>query len=81
MMQMNLSMKQTHGPGEQTCGCQGGVEREQMERELGVSRYELLHTEWRNSRVLWQHREQSAMSYDKPHGKECAYKYVLRVYV
>ena len=24
MTQMNISMKQTHRPREQTCGCQGG---------------------------------------------------------
>ena len=40
MAQMNLSteQKQTHGLGEQTCGCQEGKGRSGMDWEFGVSR-------------------------------------------
>ena len=30
--------KETHGHGEQTCGCQGGGGGSEMDREFGVSR-------------------------------------------
>ena len=45
---MNLSTekKQTHGHGEQTCGCQGGGGGSEMDWEFGVSRCKLLHLEW-----------------------------------
>ena len=45
MAQMNLSTekKQTHGLGEQTCGCQGGGSG--MEWESGVNRCKLLPLE------------------------------------
>ena len=51
---MNLSMKQkqTHRHREQTCGCQGGGGGSGMEREFGVIRCKLLHTEWINNKVL-----------------------------
>ena len=45
---MNLSMKQkqTHRHREQTCGCQGGWEREGgMDWEFGFSRCKLLYIE------------------------------------
>ena len=48
MTQMNLSMKQkqTHRHREQTCGCQGGWEREGgMDWEFGFSRCKLLYIE------------------------------------
>ena len=37
---MNLSKekKQTHGYGEQTCGCRGGGGRNGMDQDFGVSR-------------------------------------------
>ena len=40
MAQMNLSTekKQTHGHGEQTCGCQGGREGSALHWEFGISR-------------------------------------------
>ena len=40
MTQMNLSTekKQTHGPGEETCGSQGGGGGNGMDWEFGVSR-------------------------------------------
>ena len=49
---MNLSTekKQTHGHGEQTCGCQ--VRGSGMDWEFGVSRYRLLHLEWKSNKVL-----------------------------
>ena len=51
---MNLSMeqKQTHGHGEQTCGCQGGGEGSGVDREFGVNRCKLLHLEWISEEVL-----------------------------
>ena len=49
---MNLSTekKQTHGHGEQTCGCQGGGSG--MDWEFGLSRGKLLHLEWISNEVL-----------------------------
>ena len=44
--------KQTHGLGEQTCGCQGGGGRSGMDWESGVNRCKLLHMEWVNNEVL-----------------------------
>ena len=38
--------KQTHGHGEQICGCQGGERGNGMEWESGVNRGKLLHLEW-----------------------------------
>ena len=53
MAQIKLSkeQKQTHGHGEQTCGCQGGGEESGMYWECGV-RYKLLHLGQINSKVL-----------------------------
>ena len=44
---MNLSRekKQTHGPGEQICGCQEGGEQSGRDWEFGVSRCKLVHLE------------------------------------
>ena len=49
---MNLSAekKQTHGLGEQTCGCQGGGSG--MDWEFGVSRCKLLHLGWISNEIL-----------------------------
>ena len=49
---MNLSTekKQTHGQGEQTCGCQGGGSG--MDWEFGVSRCKRLHLEWISNEIL-----------------------------
>ena len=40
-----LHRKETHGLGERTCGCQGGVGGSGMDREFGVNRCKLLHLE------------------------------------
>ena len=44
---MNLSTekKQTHGHGDQTCGCQGGGEGSGVDWEFGVSTGKPLHLE------------------------------------
>ena len=47
MAQMNLSTekKQTHGHGEQICGCQEGGGGSVRDWEFGVTRCKLLHLE------------------------------------
>ena len=47
MAQKNLSTQQreTYGHREQTCGCQGGGERREIDWEFGVSGCKLLHLE------------------------------------
>ena len=54
MAQMNLSTekKQTHGHGEQICGCQGRRGGSGMDWEFGVSRCKLLHLEWISTEIL-----------------------------
>ena len=54
MAQMNLypEMKQTHGLGEQTCGCQGGGGGSGMDWEFGVNRCKLLPLEWISNGIL-----------------------------
>ena len=54
MAQMNLSIekKQTHGYGEQTCGCQGGGGGSMMDWEFGVNGCKLLHLEWISNEIL-----------------------------
>ena len=54
MAQMNLSTekKQTHGLGEQTCGCQVEGGGSGMDQELGVNRCKLLHFEWISNEIL-----------------------------
>ena len=37
----SIYRKQTHGPGEQTCGCQGGRGGSGMDWDLGASRCKL----------------------------------------
>ena len=51
---MNLSteQKQTHGHGEQACGCQGVGGGSQMDWDFGISRCKLLHSEWVSNEVL-----------------------------
>jgi len=51
---MNLSTKkkQTHGHGEQSCGCQEGGEGRGMDWEFGVSRRKPLHLEWIGNDIL-----------------------------
>jgi len=44
--------KETHGHGEQTCGCQGGRGRSGMDWEFGVSRCRRLHLEWISNEIL-----------------------------
>ena len=51
--QINLSteQKETHGYGEQTCGCQRGCGGGcGMDREVGVGSYKLLHLKWKAMR-------------------------------
>ena len=43
--------KETHGRGEQTSGCQGGV-GSGMDWESGVNRCKLLHLEWISNEIL-----------------------------
>ena len=58
MAQMNLSIeqKQTHGHGEHTSGCQG-VGGSGTDRELGISKYKILHLEWISNEVLFYSTE------------------------
>ena len=44
--------KETHGLGEQTCGCQGGRGGSGMDWEFGVNRLRLLPLEWINNEIL-----------------------------
>ena len=44
--------KENHGLGEQTCGCQGGGGRSEMDWEFGVSRCKLSHLEWTSNEGL-----------------------------
>ena len=54
MAQMNLSTekKETHGLGEQTCGCQGGRGGSGVDQESRVNRCKLLPLEWRSKEML-----------------------------
>ena len=45
MAQMNLYRKETHRPGEKTCGCQGGRGGSGMDWEFEVNKCKLLHLE------------------------------------
>ena len=49
-MNLPTEKRQTHGRGEQTCGCQGGGSG--MDWEFGVSRCKLLHLGWISNEVL-----------------------------
>ena len=49
---MDLSTeKETHGLGEQTCGCQGEGKGSGMEWEYGVNRSKLLDLEWISNEI------------------------------
>ena len=65
---MNISAKQTHRHGEQTCGCQGEGDGggSGMDWELGISRYKLLHLECMGNEVLLYSIGNSIQSRDKP---------------
>ena len=56
MAQMKLSTekKQTHGHGDQTCGCQATERGREsaLDWEFGVSRCKLLHLEWISNEIL-----------------------------
>ena len=47
-----IEKKQTHGHGQQTCGCQGGGGKSGMDWEFGVSRCKLQHLKWISNEVL-----------------------------
>ena len=44
--------KETHGLGDQTCGCQMGGGGSRMDWESWVNRYKLLHLEWISNEIL-----------------------------
>ena len=44
--------KETHGLGEQTCGCQVGGRGSGMDWEFGVNRCKLLPLEWISNEIL-----------------------------
>ena len=44
--------KETHGLGEQTCGCHGGGGGSGMDWESGVNRCSQLHLEWISNEIL-----------------------------
>ena len=44
--------KETHGLGEQTCGCQRGGGGSGMDWEFGVNRCRLLPLEWISNKIL-----------------------------
>ena len=56
MAQVNLSTerKQTHGHGQQTCGCQEGGGRSGKDWEFRVSRCKLLNLKWTRSEILYR---------------------------
>ena len=60
---MNLSteQKQTHGHGDQTCGCRGvgGGRGSRMDWEFGVIRCKPLHLEWISNEILLYSTETS----------------------
>ena len=51
-MNLPTENKQSHGHGEQTCGCHRGGGRSGMDWESGVSRCKLLHWEWISKEIL-----------------------------
>ena len=52
---MNLSRdkKQTHGHGDQICGCRGGRGESGMDWEFGVRRCQLSYLEWISNKILF----------------------------
>ena len=51
-MNLPTEKKQTHGYGEQTCGCQGRGGESRIDWEFGVNRCKLLHLEWISNEAL-----------------------------
>ena len=53
-MNLPIENRQTHGHGEQTCGCQNGERRggSGMDWEFGVSRCKFLHLVWISNEIL-----------------------------
>ena len=51
-MNLSTAKKQTHGLGEQTCGCQGGGGGSRMDLEFAVRRCKLLYLEWISNEIL-----------------------------
>ena len=49
-MKLSTEQKQTHGHGEQTCGCQG-VGGSGMDCEFGVNKCQLLRLEWISNEI------------------------------
>jgi len=49
-MNESFYKKETHGPEEQTCGCQWGGRG--MDWEFGVNRCKLFHLEWVSNEIL-----------------------------
>ena len=46
--------KETHGLGEQTCGCQGEEGGSEMDWEFGVNRCKQLHLAWLSNEILYR---------------------------
>ena len=44
--------KETHGLGEQSCGCQGGGGESGLDWEFGVNKGKLLHWKWISNGIL-----------------------------
>ena len=53
-MNPSTEQKQTHGHGDQTCGCRGGGggRGSRMDWEFGVNRCKLLHMGWISNEIL-----------------------------
>ena len=51
-MNISTEKKQTHGHGQQTCGCQVGRRASGLDWEFGVSRYNALHLEGITNEIL-----------------------------
>ena len=81
MAQVNLStkQKQIHRCREQTWVAKGEWGGSGMDREFGVSRYQLLHLEWINKILLYStgdYTQFPGIDYDgKEYKKECTYTY------
>ena len=51
-MSPSIVKKQTHGLGEQTCGCQSGWRRSGMDWTFGVSKFKRFNLEWIGNEIL-----------------------------
>ena len=51
-MNLFIEKKQTHGHGEQTCGCQGGRGGSGMVWEFEIGKFKLLHLERIGNEIL-----------------------------